>query len=176
MESSSGDGTPDTAGFERAACLSLLAAVFASHASEMASVATTLAADDVELLDPPAATCYRVAVDLASTGIDPSALEVQAELLRLGLFAGHRGELVKTRMLDSATRVSTPARLSDIAATVLAIVFRARLVAAGNAIAITALNGAEDDAWQVLVREGITARSVWDRLSHLRSQRGESVA
>lgn len=148
----------------------LLAATILAPARQVSEVLRVCRPDDVRLLDAPTATALEVAADLANAGQAPEAVLLNAELLRRGLLAGHKGELVRDRMLDAVTTVAMPELLPEYAAAVLARVFRARLAAAGQGFVDGAENGVESDLWTLLVREGAELRGIWQRLAAVRGE------
>lgn len=151
----------------------LLAATLLAPASQVAEVLRVCRPDDVRLLDAPIATALDVALDLATAGRQPDAVLLNAELLRRGLLADHKGELVKNRMHAAVTTVAYAEMLPEYAAAVLARVFRTRLAAAGETFTEHAETGVESDLWTLLVREGAALREIWQRLGAVR---GEAVA
>ncbi|WP_238422700.1 hypothetical protein [Gordonia sp. 'Campus'] len=129
---------------------------------------TTVTPDDVRLLDAPTAECLDVILAMAKRGDQPAPVLLNAEMMRHGLYAGHHGELVKQRVIDSVTIEAPGVRLMEYAAAVLAEVVRERMISAAAAIAERARDGAETDAWQTFVREGVAVRGLWERLCHAR--------
>lgn len=128
--------------------------------------------DSVRLLDAPTATILEVSLELAASGRAPDAAFVGAELLRRGHYAGHAGDLVRTRLAEAVTTVAYPELLPEYAASVLAQLFRARLAAAGTAFTESAEAAPERDLWQLLLREGKELRGIWERLA---ADRGEAT-
>lgn len=151
--------------------LQLLAAVIVAPATQVAEVLQACRPEDVQLVDAPTATALDVAAILAGAGKNPTAELLNAELLRSGLFDGHAGELVKARLLDAASPAGLPELLPELAAAVLAQVFRARLAAAGEALTAGAAAAPESDLWELLRREGTRARDLLGRLDRLRGER-----
>ena len=153
--------------------LPLLSGVLAAPAAQVAEVLGVCTPDHVRLLDAPVAVALDVAAEFAESGRPPTADVVNAELLRRGAYAGHRGDLVRFRMLGAASPVHPPELLPELASAVLAAVFRARLRVAGEALASGADSAPESDLWALLLREGAAVRELRDRLAQVR---GEVVA
>lgn len=151
--------------------LQLLSAVIVAPAGQVAEILSVCRPEDVRLLDAPAATALDVAAELAVAGIAPGATVLDAELLRRGLYAGHVGELVKVKLLDAVTTMAHAELLPEYAASVLARVFRARLAAAGEALAAGADTAPESELWQLLTREGAELRQIRERLTAVRGER-----
>lgn len=148
--------------------LSLLAATFDASPGAIVSALTLVTPEDVRLLDAPTAQCLDVVLAMAKNGDQPAPVLLNAEMMRHGQYAGHRGELVKNRVLDAVTTAVPGVRLFEYASAVLAEVVRARMISAADAIAERARDGAEADAWQTFVREGSAVRGLWERLCEAR--------
>lgn len=150
--------------------VALLAACLLAPARSVADVLDDCTVDDVELLDQPTAIALTVCHELANIRTKPAADIVSAELLRRGLYAGHSGNLVRSRILTAATITVWPELLAQYAAAVLARVFRARIAAFGAALAEGAFVAGESDLWELLVREGTRARRIRSQLDHIRAE------
>ncbi|TYQ02029.1 UNVERIFIED_ORG: hypothetical protein L601_000800000430 [Gordonia westfalica J30] len=148
--------------------VSLLAATLDASPGTIVSALTTVTPDDIRLLDTPTAECLDVILEMAKNGTQPEAVLLNDAMQRHGLYAGHRGDLVKQRVLDAVTTTAPGIRLMEYAAAVLAEVVRERMISAAEAIAGRARDGAEADAWQTFVREGAAVRVLWERLSAAR--------
>ena len=148
----------------------LLSAVLAAPAAQVAEVLGVCTPDHVRLLDAPTAVALDIAAEIAGYGRPPTADVVNAELLRRGAYAGHRGDLVRFRMIDAASPVHPPELLPELASAVLASVFRARLRAAGEALASGADTAPEADLWALLLREGTAVRELRERLARVRGE------
>ena len=163
------DGRIDT----QSTAISLLSAALAAPATQAAEALQVCTPELVRIIDPPTAAALDVVADLAASGRQPTADLVNAELLRRGAYAGHRGDLVRFRMINAASPQQAPELLPEFSSAVLASVFRARLRAAGEALAAGADTAPESDLWHLLVREGAAIRGLRDRLAAVR---GEAVA
>lgn len=144
--------------------VSLLAATLDASPGTIVSALTLVTPEDVRLLDAPTAECLDMVLAMAKNGDQPAPVLLNAELMRHGLYAGHRGELVKNRVLDAVTTAVPGVRVFEYASAVLAEVVRARMISAADAIAERARDGAEADAWQTFIREGSAVRLLWERL------------
>jgi len=152
--------------------LALLASVMDAHPQTIVGALELTTPDDVRLLDAPTADVLGVALSLAKEGKAPAPILLNSEMMRLGMYDGHQGHLRKLRVIDATTTWCPGERLPEFAAAVLAEVLRARMIAAGEAIVERARSGAEEDAWQTLVREGAAVRSLWTRLCAVREEVG----
>ncbi|WP_448221959.1 hypothetical protein [Gordonia iterans] len=128
---------------------------------------------DVALLDAPTAAALDVALELAAEGRQPGAVVLNAELLRRGAYEGHHGDLLRSRVLDAASPAEPPERLPEFASAVLGAVYRARVLAAGEALTAGAATSSEDDLWTLLEREGRAIRALRDSLAALRKHCGK---
>ncbi|GAC81161.1 hypothetical protein [Gordonia malaquae] len=146
----------------------LLAATLLAPAHQVAEILGVCQPDSVRLLDAPTATILELSLELAASGRAPDAAFVGAELLRRGHYAGHAGDLVRTRLAEAVTTVAYPELMPEYAASVLARVFRARLAAAGEAFTASAEDAPEFDLWSLLIREGKELRAIWERLAAVR--------
>lgn len=170
-------GTDSTANDDiRRVLRELLAAILAAPADQVTDV-TSILAGAVRYLDAPCADIVDVAATLAATGIAPTATEVNAELLRLGMFSGHHGDRIRTRLLDATTGAATyPQQLARRAADVAAFVFRARLSAAGQALIERAATGSESDAWTAVQTAHADLDAAHTVLVSLRRLTGQETA
>ena len=166
-----GRGEDPTGGrIEHESTVPLLSAVLAAPAVQVVELLQVCTPDHVRLLDAPSAVALDVAAEVAGSGRPPTPDVVNAELLRRGAYAGHRGDLVRFRVIDAASRQHPPELLPELASAVLAGVFRARLRAAGEALADGADTAPESDLWHLLVREGAAVRELRDRLARVRGE------
>lgn len=150
---------------QRDLCRQFTATLLASTANDTVAVQTTIRPDDVELLDAPTAAIFSAAVGVARTGADPTPPNVHVALLQAGEFAGHQGDLVKTRMLAASAGVSVHGyRLHIVAGQLLSLIFRHRLAAAGHALVEMSRDGSDADCWSLLIREGLVARRLYERM------------
>ncbi|MFZ2509776.1 MAG: hypothetical protein WAW85_01615 [Gordonia sp. (in: high G+C Gram-positive bacteria)] len=156
--------------------VALLSAIIdAAACRQVTTVLRFCRPEDVRLLDAPTATALDVALELANAGRVPSAVTLNAELLRRGCYDGHAGELVKARMLAASNPREYAERLTELAAAVLAEVYRARIAAAGHALTTGAATAPELDLWTLLEGEGRAVRAVRDSLATLRKHGGADV-
>lgn len=157
--------------------VALLAAVIGSPCATIRAVLRFCRPSDVALLDAPTSTALALAEEMAHAGQRPGPIELNAELLRRGLYDGHHGELARHRMLDAAThRTAYPERIGDYAEAVLGQVYRARISACGEALTAGAATSPEADLWMLLEREGRAVRAVRDSLAALRKHCGKREA
>ncbi|WP_139025669.1 hypothetical protein [Gordonia neofelifaecis] len=154
----------------------LLAAIIRASASDTVAVLDLLTPDDVHGVDAPTAVILDVARELAGDGLDPAPELVQGEALRRGVYAGHHGDLARTRLADAVTARAEPAALWLYAANLAADLLRNRMIAAGESIAEHARNGAETDAWTGFVRDGRALRRLHDIVQQLRHHAGQEHA
>ncbi|WP_448222858.1 hypothetical protein [Gordonia iterans] len=172
-----GNGSGGVIGRDRdqstATTVALLAAVTGSPCATIRAVLRFCRPVDVALLDAPTATALGLAEGMAHAGQRPGPIELNAELLRRGLYDGHHGELVKHRMLDAAThKTAFPERIGEYAEAVLGQVYRARISACGEALTAGAATSPEADLWMLLEREGRAIRGIRDSLAALRKHCG----
>ncbi|WP_440713102.1 hypothetical protein [Gordonia sp. FQ] len=154
--------------------LALLAAVAGSPCATIRAVLRFCRPCDVALLDAPTSTALALAEEMAHAGQRPGPIELNAELLRRGLYDGHYGELVKCRVLDAAThKTAYPERVGKYAEAVLGQVYRARISACGEALTAGAATSPEADLWMLLEREGRAIRVIRDSLAALRKHCGK---
>lgn len=156
-----------------ALCVAFLAAVLASPPVDVARVLGILTPARVTFLDPPTGHVLAVAEQLATAGIAPTPVTVQQRCLSDGVYAGHRGDLARTRILDATTDQHTePTMLVFLAATVAEHVIRAHALAGYAAAAERVSVATVDDIMSGFVADGRTLRADYNALTALRGAIG----